>query len=73
MLDLYIHHPKKPGHLFNVQTKVGRYGNLLFSVTELKWNDTIQENDETNLPSMVPQAFGVWFQTMHEAGWKAMP
>lgn len=69
MLDLYIYHPKQAGHLFNVQTSVGRYGNLMFNVTQLEWQEAIQENKETKLPSMTAQAFGVWFGAMHEVGW----
>lgn len=70
MLDLFIYHPKEPGHLFNVQTKVGRFGNLMFSVTELRWNEDRQENDETKLPSMMASVFAAWWDIKHDAGWR---
>lgn len=70
MLDLFIHRPSDPGHLFNVQTEIVK-GHILFKITELRWNDAEQENDERKLPDLMPQAFGVWWDTMHNAGWRA--
>lgn len=69
-LDLYIHHPSKPGQVFNVQTSLIK-GVLVFKTTRLVWNEERQENDETKLPNMTAQAFGVWDHTMRAAGWRA--
>lgn len=72
MLDLFIHHPKQPGCLFNVQTSVLK-GHLLFKVTALKWNEAEQENDEIDLPEMTVEPFAKWLTDRHNEGWRAQP
>lgn len=71
MLDLFISHPKKSGHLMNVQTEIIK-GHLFFNVVSLIWNESEQENDELKLASYTPPEFGRWWDTMHNAGWRAM-
>ncbi len=69
-LDLFIHHPKEPGHLFNVTTEVVK-GHIVFVITELVWQDAEQENKETKVGDKSPIAFAVWWDDKHNKGWRA--
>lgn len=69
MLDLFLFHPKFPGHLFNVQTEVLKC-HLVFVVTGLIWNEMKQDNDEKKSFDLNPEIFAQWYNSQLNDGWR---